>query len=238
MMLKSCAVVLVMLLASSLADDQSSRNQRDKFVSGGGKLVFYKFFTPMKLASAATFIHHHNSITPRLLTFLSAPSNFYRLMIVPLIPPGVIDTNANLVVKMAVGLETTFGSADSDPSFGVSDGQRYIGVITHDKTNYNTDAPCRGFEGSSGTTLNDQQLDGSLPKPSEIQYYPGRFEIQLSLSDRWGTCFVPLDGGFSREMVYQNKLNPLNGLFLEIYGNHAQEKEGIKYIEMNILQEN
>ena len=75
-----------------------------------------------------------------------------------------------------------------------------------------------------------------LPKPSE-SYHPGRFEIQLSLSDRWGTCFVPLDGGFSREMIYQNKLNPRNGLFLEIYGNHAQEKEGIKYIEMTILKE-
>ncbi len=202
------------------------------------QVVFYKFFTPMKLASAATFIHHHNSITSRLLTFLSAPSNHYRLMIVPLIPPGVIDGNANLVVKISVGLETTYGAADTDPSFGVSDGQRFIGVITLDKTNYNTDAPCRGIEGSSGTTLNDQHLDAALPKPSETQYYPGRFEIQLSLSDRWGTCFVPLDGGFSREMVYQNKLNPRNGLFLEIYGNHAQEKEGIKYIELRILQEN
>ncbi|XP_078377812.1 uncharacterized protein LOC144660955 isoform X2 [Oculina patagonica] len=190
----------------------------------------------MKLASAATFIHHHNSITPRLLTFLSAPSNHYRLMIVPLISPGVIDTNANLVVKMAVGLETTFGSADSDPSFVISDGQRFIGMVTYDKTNYPSSAPCRGIDGPSGKTMT-RHTDAALPKPSE-SYYPGRFEIQLSLSDRWGTCFVPLDGGFSREMVYQNKLNPRNGLFLEIYGDDAQEKEGIKYIELSILQEN
>ncbi len=201
------------------------------------QLVFYKFFTPMKLVSAATFIHHHNSITPRLLTFLSAPSTYYRLMIVPLIPPGVIDKNANLVVKMAVGMETTFASADSDPSFGVSDGQRFVGMITLDKANYKSDAPCVGIEAASGTTMKPR-YDTWQPKPSESQYYPERFEIQLSLSDRWGTCFVPLDGGFSREMVYQNKLNPRNGLFLEIYGNDAKEKEGIKYIELSILQEN
>ncbi|XP_078364697.1 uncharacterized protein LOC144649113 [Oculina patagonica] len=191
----------------------------------------------MKLSSAATFIHHHNSITPRLLTFLSAPSTYYRLMIVPLIPPGVIDTNAKLVVKMVVGLETTFGQGESDPSFGVSDGHRFIGVMTMDKNNYIDHAPCLGYEGSSGTTLGSRYRDATLPKPSE-SYYPGRFEIQLSLSDRWGTCFVPLDGGFSREMVYTNKLNHRNGLFLEIYGDDAQEKEGIKYIELSILQEN
>ena len=159
-------------------------------------------------------------------------------MIVPLIPPGVIDTNAKLVVKMAVALETTFGGADSDPSFGVSDGHRFIGVLTTDKANYNDHAPCFGYEGASGTTLTNTFRDPTLPKPSESQYYPGRFKIQLSLSDRWGTCFVPLDGGFSREMVYQSKLNPGNGLFLEVYGNHAKEKEGIKYIELSILQEN
>ena len=199
--------------------------------------MFYKFFTPTKLVSAATFIHHHNSITPRLLTFLRARSANYRLMIVPLIPPGVIHTNAKLVVKMAVGLETKFGAVDCDPSFVISDGHRFIGMVIIDKRDYGSSAPCVGVEGSSGTTMSPF-FDTWLPKPSESQYYPGRYEIQLSLSDRWGTCFVPLDGGFSREMVYQNKLNPHNGLFLEIYSNDAQEKEGIKYIELSILQEN
>ena len=39
-------------------------------------------------------------------------------------------------------------------------------------------------------------------------------------------------------MIYQNKLNPRNGLSLEIYGDEAKEKEGIKYIEVTIMQEN
>ena len=191
----------------------------------------------MKLARAATFIHHHRSVTPRLLTFLSAPKNFYRLMIVPLIPPKFASGNANLVIKMTVGLETTFGQGESDPSFVVSDGNRYIGVQTTDKNNYKDHAPCLGIEGASGPTWTDRYRNALLPKPSET-FFPGRFENQLSLSDRWGTCFVPLDGGFSREMIYQHNLNPSHGLFLEIYGDEAQEKEGIKYIEMTILEEN
>ena len=191
----------------------------------------------MKLARDATFIHHHHSLSPRLLTFLSAPKTYYRLMLVPLIPPAVTTENANLVIKMAVGLETTFGAKESDPSFVVSDGNHFIGVVIVDKTNYVSSAPCVGIEGASGPTMNQRRTDVTLPKPSE-SYYPGRYEIQLNLSDRRGTCFVALDGGFSSEMIYQNKLNPSKGLFLEIYGDDAQEKEGIKYIEVTILKEN
>ena len=157
-------------------------------------------------------------------------------MIVPLIQPAVTTANANLVIKMNVGLETTFGAGDSDPSFVISDGSRFIGMLTLDKNNYKTFAPCLGIEGARGPTMSHRRTDAYLPKPSE-SYYPGRFEIQLSLSDRWGTCFVPLDGGFSREMIYQNKLNPGNGLFLEIYGDEPKDKEGIKYIEITILKE-
>ena len=49
-------------------------------------------------------------------------------MIVPLIPPHVIDHNVKLVVKMAVALETEFGSGESDPSFVISDGHRFVGM--------------------------------------------------------------------------------------------------------------
>ena len=131
----------------------------------------------MKLAEAASFIHHHNTLTPRLLTFLSAPSNFYRLMVVPLIPPGVIDHNAKLVVKMAVGLETNFGLGESDLSFVISDEYRFVGMLTPCKNKYIYSAPCLGIEGPSGNTMT-RHTDAALPKPSE-SYYPGRFEIQL-----------------------------------------------------------
>ena len=105
-------------------------------------------------------------------------------MIVPLIPQGAMGNNAKLVVKMAIGLETTFGSRDSDPSFVISDGHRFVGMVTLDKTNYPSSAPCRGIEGPSGNTMTPH-TDTGLPKPSE-SYYPGRFEIQLRLTSCTG----------------------------------------------------
>ena len=156
-------------------------------------------------------------------------------MIVPLIQPAVTSANANLVIKMNVGLETTtFGAGGRDLSFVISDGSRFIGML--DTASYSGITTCLGIEGTSGPTMSHRRSGAPRPKPSEF-YLTGRLEIQLSLSERWGTCFVPLDGGFSREMIYQNKLNPGNGLFLEIYGHYTGGKKGIKYIEITILKE-
>ena len=66
-------------------------------------------------------------------------------MIVPLIQPAVTSASAKLFIKMNVGLETTFGAGDSDPSFVISDGSRFIGMLTLDKNNYKTFAPCLGI---------------------------------------------------------------------------------------------
>ena len=192
----------------------------------------------MKLMKAATFMHHHHTVTGTKLTFLSAPQNYALLLKVPLIPPAAVDADASLVVKMVIGTDIGIGQGESDPSYVISDGQFFIGAHIRDKNNYKTGAPCVCIEGSSGKTIGaDRRQDSSLPKPSE-SYYPGRLETRLSLSDRWGTCFVSLDGGFSREMIFQHKLNPHNGLYLEIYADESKEKVGIKFIEVSIVQEN
>ena len=200
-------------------------------------VLYYQLFTPMKLVTSASFIHHHHSFTATQLTFLSAPSNYYRLMKVPLIPSGIIQPgDLDLVVKMVVGTDKAIGQGESDPSFVISDGKHFAGLHIRDKNNFMSGSPCLIVEGTSGETIGNRRQGAELPKPS-LSSYPGRFEVRLSLSDRWGSCFVPLDGGFSREMTYQNKLEPHKGLFLEIYGDDAQEKAGIKYIEVSILQE-
>lgn len=158
-------------------------------------------------------------------------------MQIPLIPPRTVEADASLVVKMTIGTDIEIGQGESDPSYVISDGQFFVGAFLLDKNNYNSAAPCLGIEGSSGNVIGNRRQHANLPKPSEA-YYPGRVEATLSLSDRWGTCYVSLDGGFTREMIFQHKLNPQSGLFLEIYADDSNEKVGIKYIEVIIKEEN
>ena len=201
------------------------------------KIPYYQLFTPMKLVNAASFIYYQHTVTATKLTFLSAPVNYARLMQVPLIPAQTLNADANLVIKMVIGTDIDIGQGESDPSYVISDGQFFVGVQIRDKNNYKTSTPCLLMEASSGNTFGSDLRYGSpLPKPAE-SYYPGRVETKLSLSDRWGTCFTSHDGGFSSEMIFQHKLNPQKGLFLEIYADASNEKVGIKYIEVSIVRE-
>ena len=201
------------------------------------KIPYYQLFTPMKLVNAASFIYHQHTVTATKLTFLSAPVHRARLMQVPLIPAETLNADVNLVIKMVIGTDIDIGQGESDPSYVISDGQFFVGVHIRDKNNYKHASPCDPLEGSSGNTMGSDRRYGSpLPKPAE-SYYPGRVETRLSLSDRWGTCFTSHDGGFSSEMIFQHKLNPQKGLFLEIYADDSNEKVGIKYIEVSIVQE-
>ena len=191
----------------------------------------------MKLVNAASFIYHQHTVTATKLTFLRAPVNYARLMQVPLIPAEKLDADANLVIKMIIGTDIDIGQGESDPSYVISDGQFFVGVHIRDKNNYKTLSPCNPFEGSSGNTMGSDRRHGpNLSKPAE-SYYPGRVETKLSLSDRWGNCFTSHDGGSSSEMIFQHKLNPQKGLFLEIYADASNEKVGIKYIEVTIVRE-
>jgi len=95
---------------------------------------------------AASFIHHHHSVTASQLTFLSAPWIYARLLTVPLIPQKAIDIDANLVAKLVVGVNKSIGLDDCDPSFVISDGQFFNGALLYDKNNYKVNAPCIGIE--------------------------------------------------------------------------------------------
>ena len=188
----------------------------------------------MKLLRAARFVYHHHSITTTKITFLSAAQDYARLLQVPLVAPETADYDTKLAVKVVIGTDVDIGQGESDLTYVISDGHYFVGAHFRDKNNYNNLAPCVAIEGSSGKQLGaDRRVDSALPKPSK-SYYSGRVEFLLSLSDRWGTCFVSLDGGFSREMTFQRKLDPRSVLFFEIYADTKEEK----YIEARISQEN
>lgn len=125
---------------------------------------------------------------------------------------------------------------DSDIRYGVSDGIKFIGFATVDKSNYHTHAPCYGCEGVSGLDLSSIREEPVRPEPSDT-FYPGQFVFTLKLNERWGSCYTAHDGGFVRTADYNNRLMLSKGITLEVYKSDKGETVGIRYIKVAIIQD-
>ena len=200
-------------------------------------MIFHQIMTPSWVTAHASHIDSHHSKTTEQLTFNAGPTDHAALLKVPMIPAGVLKYAAPLTVKIIVSNDVSIGRAsESDITYGVSDGINFVGFHMVDKGNYHGLAPCYRYEGISGTTLTERQGSGRLPKPSD-SFYPDRFLITLKLDERsWGSCYTAHDGGFTKTAVYNNRLMPNKGITLEVYKEDKEEKVGIKFIEVTVIQ--
>ena len=193
--------------------------------------------TPNWLEAHASYMDSAHSKTTEQLTFNAGSVNYPALLKVPMIPAGWLQYSAPLTVKIVVSHDVNIGTThDSDISYGVSDGRSFVGFITVDKFNSGSSASCYGNEGTSGTTLTGSRLINPSPKPSD-SFYPGQFIVTLKLDERWGSCYTAHDGGFVKTAVYNNRLMLNKGLTLEVYKQGSNEKVGIKYIEVTVIQD-
>ena len=171
------------------------------------------------------------------LTFNGGGSCDAALLKVSLIPAGFFKVNTPLTVEITVANDVTIGTTvDSDISFGVSDGTRFIGFDTCDKGNYGTNAPCYKIEGLSGTTISSKKVGPYTTKPSQ-NFYPGHLLFTIKLNERWGACYTAHDGGFITTAAYSNRLMISKGLTLEIYQEDKSEKVGIRFIKVFIKED-
>ena len=193
--------------------------------------------TPTWLNEHASYIDSSHTKTAEQLTFNAGSVNYAALLKVPMIPAGVLQYSAPLTVKIVVSNDVSIGtSQDSDISYGVSDGKSVVGITTRNKDTYDSDAPCHGFESTSGTSLSeDGWISTSSPKVSD-SFYPGQFGITLKLDERWGSCYTAHDGGFVKTTTFTKRLMLDKGLTLEVYKQSSSERVGIKYIEVTIFQ--
>ena len=176
--------------------------------------------------------------TPQQLTFNAGTKENAALLKVPMIPSGVLKAGTPLTVEITVTHDVSIGGKpiDSDIRYVVSDGTRFIGFETCDKGNYKTNAPCYGIEGVSGASASSLQHNPVLPKPND-SFYPGQFVFTLKLDERWGSCFIPHDGGFVRTAGYNNRVMLNEGLNLEVYKSDKGERVGIRFIKVAIIQD-
>ena len=194
--------------------------------------------TPLWLEAHASYKDSSRAVTAKQLTFNAGYVNNAALLKVSMIPARVLKDSTPLTVDIIVAHDVSIGGQpiDSDIRYGVSDGTRFIGFETCDTWNYRSNAPCYGVEGLSGSTITVRRYDSITPKPSD-SFYPGQFVFTLKLDERWGSCYTPHDGGFVKNVGYNNRLTFSNGLTLEVYKSHSRERVGIKYIKVAFKQD-
>ncbi|XP_068704956.1 uncharacterized protein [Montipora foliosa] len=195
--------------------------------------------TPNWLEMHASYIDGPHESIAKQLTFNAASEDNASLLKVPLIPSGVIKVSTPLTVEIVGANDVGIGeSVDSDVSYGVSDGDKFVGFETVDKHNYKSYAPCYGVEGVSGATTSALRSESVTPK-SIYSFYSGRFvsTADLKLNERWGSCYTAHDGGLMRTAGYNNRLILSKGLTLEVYREDKWERVGIKSIMVTIMQD-
>ena len=121
-------------------------------------------------------------------------------------------------------------------SYGISDGQLFMGVEAIDKTGGEDLLPCLRIEGKSGPQLTHVRY-GSVTKTIPGTAYPGQLVITLKPNEHWGNCYLPYGAGHTKQKEYKSRLAPEKGLSLEVYRNHATERYGIKYIAVSVIRD-
>ena len=193
--------------------------------------------TPLWLEAHASYISSDRSTSAAQITFNAGSIENPALLKVPLIAAGVITDATPLTVEITVANDVSIGNVpDSDISYGVSDGSKFIGFHVPDKGNYGTNSPCYGMEGASGKRLSSIRYEPISPKPSD-SFYPGQLVFTVKLDERWGSCYTAHDGGFVRTAGYNNRLMLSKGLTLEVYKANKAERVGIRFIKVTITKD-
>ena len=199
--------------------------------------VFY--MTPLWLETHASYIDNSSVITADQITFNAGPTKHSLLLRILLVEAGILEDDTPLNVKITVANDVSIGqSGDSDPSYGLSDGANFIGFQTVDQGNYHGAHffyPCHILQGtSSGEVLTDREVFDKTSPTQVANFYPDQFVFTFKLDKSWGSCFTAHGGGFIKTVNYTKQLLLSQGLFLEVYKIHKEEKVGIKYMEVTV----
>ena len=174
----------------------------------------------------------------RLLETLAGVAHQHVLQ-VTLVPPGVLtsDDSQRVTVTMTVAMDTTWADGrDHDPSFGISDGEKFIRFIIVDKNNFASSPPCYSTEGDNvNDILTNRVHDNSGAKPNSPRGVSSKVKIQIKPGEKWGSCHTEHAEGFVFIKNYNRNLDLTKGLFLDMYRNNAPEIYRIEYITVDVI---
>ena len=190
-------------------------------------MPFYRLYTPADIVATADFTSGY-TYTATSITF-GAGSSYRRLFRLPLMSGGILSSDANIVVKVTVGLDNDIRSSDSDPKFLISDGEYGIGFEFREERSVH----CQRIEGSMGETLTgfSRQTGTSF---SASTLLPEEFVLTLAPSRKWGSCFSSIANGLISPATFNQEINLNEKLWLEVYGEDTSEQYEFNYIIVEI----
>jgi len=78
-------------------------------------------------------------------------------------------------------------SIDHDPSFGIRDGNFFIGLHQTDRTNYHNRSPCLHIEGDKKRIFLQNEIAPNGPTVNS-RAFTSEAKIQIRPTEKWGFC--------------------------------------------------
>ena len=157
---------------------------------------------------------------------------------VVLIPKNVLDDDADIVVKMKVGVILPEPKKPRDPmSYMISDGDYSIGVQLLDTNHdYTTKGPYKPVEGESQKRklkVDTSDDYSNVLVSTTVQKNPDQFKMTFKPSETFGSAYCAIDDGHMIVAQYGDTLNLSKGLTFELY-RYQTERYTINYIEIAV----
>lgn len=157
-----------------------------------------------------------------------------------LIPKGELDDEADITVKMKVGVVLPEPQQPRDPmSYMISDRDKSFGIQLLDPNqDYTTNGPYRAVEGESARNkLNDPNVEVAATVSSTSRNNPDQFELTFKPSESYGSAYCAIDDGHKIVAQYSDVLKLSEGLWFELYRFKSTERYIINYIEITVYED-
>ena len=157
-----------------------------------------------------------------------------------LIPKGELDDEADITVKMKVGVVLPEPNQQRDPmSYMISDRDKSFGIQLLDPNqDYTTKGPYRAVEGESAKNkLSDPNVNVATTVRSASTNNPDQFELTFKPSESYGSAYCAIDDGHKIVAQYSDVLQLSKGLWFELYRFKSTERYTINYIEITVYED-
>ena len=155
-----------------------------------------------------------------------------RLLRIPIFQRGQVPEE-DIVVYIKVYLRDP-PTSDSDPLIGICDGTVCNAIIVLDSSNYPKTACQYGSFNSGPIYTSYQFVNNCGGIPITYTTYPNEVTLTFYPSEQLGTFHIIPDGGYTTVGSFTKKLDLTQGLFLEMYGDHANEQYLLQYMQVEI----